>query len=121
MSRAAKEEDTWLAEALAESDRIEAAYREAARSRIYRNRWFTFFWPDHCRACGGWGTSAYSVNQSPLGSGWHWPETFVDPCPCCAEQGRCGRCGGSLLEIDEGEVPCSYCGWNFDDGLWLSD
>jgi hypothetical protein len=45
--------------ALVKSHRIEAAYRKAARSRAYRNRWFSFFWPRHCRACGGWGTSAY--------------------------------------------------------------
>jgi hypothetical protein len=107
--------------ALVKSHRIEAAYRKAARSRAYRNRWFSFFWPRHCRACGGWGTSAYSVNQSPLGSGGYWPETFEDPCPHCAEQGRCGRCGGVLPGSEEGEVPCPHCGWNFDDGLWLFD
>jgi hypothetical protein len=105
-------------EALVKSHRIEAAYREAARSRAYRNRWFSFFWPRHCLACGGWGTSAYSINQSPLGSGGYWPESFVDPCPHCAEQ---GPCGGVLPGSEEGEVPCPHCGWNFDDGLWLSD
>ena len=115
------QEDTWLAEALAESRRIEAAYSEAARSWAYRNRWFTFFWPQHCRACGGWGISAYAVNQSPLGSGWNWPEPFIDPCPHCAEQGRCGRCGRDHPEAGKGDVACPHCGWQSDDGLWLSD
>ena len=121
MSRGALEEDAWLVEALAESRRIEAAYCEAPRSRVYRNRWFMFFWPRHCRACGGWGTSSYSVNQSPLGSGGCWPEAFVDPCPHCAEQGRCGRCGGGLPDHPDGDEPCPTCGWHGDDGLWLSD
>ena len=120
MSRAIQEEDTWLAEALAESRRIEAAYRQAARARDYRNRWFTFLWPRYCHTCGGWGTSAYQVNQAPLGSGWHWPEELIDPCPDCAEQGHCGRCGGALPDIKDGEVPCPHCGWQFDDGLHLS-
>ena len=54
-------------------------------------------------------------NQSPFGSGLNWPMDGAEPCEC-VEEGICPRCGKHSLNED-GEGPCTRCGWNYDDML----
>jgi len=74
-------------------------------------------WPNHCRACGGWGLVGH-VSIDPQDPG---PE----PCEAMPED-RCHRCSGELetkrIRI-EGDFPrweqvmvCTVCHWSFDDG-----
>jgi hypothetical protein len=70
-------------------------------------------WPHHCEACGGWGQSAtYYDNHGVPGPG----EPCSDPCEAIDDLRICHRCSAPGLSED-GEGPCSECGWNFDDGV----
>lgn len=69
-------------------------------------------WPNHCAACGGWGGSSYQ-QAHPYGSGVAH-ETLYDICEAI-DYDVCHRCGQVGLSED-GEGPCSNCGWNYDDG-----
>lgn len=70
-------------------------------------------WPNHCKACGGWGqSSVYWDNHGVPGSG----EPCCDTCEAIEDYTICHRCGEHGLSED-GEGPCSKCGWNYDDGL----
>lgn len=69
-------------------------------------------WPAHCKACGGWGGTAYTeMHGFKGGSG----ETIADPCDALPET-TCHRCGAADGLTAEGEGPCRHCGWNYDDG-----
>lgn len=50
-----------------------------------------------------------------------------EPCDNCAAIGKCGRCGLAGLTSEErgddttGDGPCTFCGWNYDDGTAEND
>lgn len=72
-------------------------------------------WPNHCSECRGWGGFFSTYDPSPagvsLGSGFY--EDF-DPCVMCVEDGTCPRCAGILEDIENFELPCPHCGFEFD-------
>jgi hypothetical protein len=63
-------------------------------------------WPNHCKKCHGWGGKMWPATR-------HEPEDF-DFCGAHLPD-ICHRCLHSGL-TEDGEGPCSNCGWNFDDG-----
>ncbi len=98
---------------LEEQERIDRAYQIISDGDDAHNAEFSKLWPDHCKKCGGWGLHSYTeMHGFNHGSG----EDFADPCEC-VESGKCARCGKPGLVEDDGEGPCSFCGWNYDDGL----
>ncbi len=70
-------------------------------------------WPQHCKACHGWGGSSYTQSH-PYGMG-SAHETLFDPCEATERPETCHRCGVDGLDGD-GNGPCKHCGWNYDDG-----
>lgn len=73
---------------------------------------YAITWPEHCPKCEGWGMTGYSEDPSPAGvSLGPGKIDYVDPCPECAEKGRCPRCG-SVAMSKEGDE-CFRCGWTF--------
>lgn len=70
-------------------------------------------WPNHCRACRGWG-GATSYQSQPYGMG-SVQESFFDPCGAIDNPLTCHRCGAPGLSEDS-DGPCGACGWNYDDG-----
>lgn len=60
-------------------------------------------WPNHCRACHGWGATGGGTDPD---SGY----ADSDPCERCTEQGICPRCGAKAL--DEEGVTCGACWFN---------
>lgn len=77
-------------------------------------------WPNHCRACNGWGGAASYYDPSPagvsLGAGMleDW-----DSCSTCLDNNLCPRCKAPILEADDddnGAQGCLNCGWTTDDG-----
>jgi hypothetical protein len=70
-------------------------------------------WPQHCKACHGWGGSSYTQSH-PYGMG-SAHETLFDPCEATERPETCHRCGLDGLDAD-GNGPCKHCGWNYDDG-----
>lgn len=90
-----------------EHDMAEAAAHVAELAKAWRERW-----PGHCKACSGWGGSTYTeMHGFNHGNG----EQMMDPCDALPDVHTCHRCGASGLN-DEGEGPCTACGWNYDDG-----
>ena len=75
-------------------------------------------WPDYCKKCDGDGFQRWTENQSPIGSGYYWPEPFSEPC-ACLEQDQCPRCQRAMdIEEDwewDNEVTCPHCGWRSGD------
>ena len=85
-------------------------------------------WPNYCKKCHGTGEVSWQENQSPLGSGCYWPETFTDFCEDCIGKGICPRCGKKSLELvvifdlddlwkDDSwrdTVKCPNCNWAFN-------
>lgn len=71
-------------------------------------------WPNHCKACGGWGVFHYATADT----GETTP-TLCDALPA----GTCHRCGDpqGLDPDDEVRAPCRSCGWNHDDGVPPAD
>lgn len=69
-------------------------------------------WPNHCKACRGWGGSSYEESHGFKGGG---TETIMDPCGAHEDLTICHRCGANGLN-EHGEGPCTACGWNCDDG-----
>ena len=63
-------------------------------------------WPNACARCHGHGGTYDPGNY------WNPPE--FDPCGALADT-ACHRCGAAGL-TEDGEGPCSACGWNYDDG-----
>jgi hypothetical protein len=88
--------------------REQAKEEERCRAVEARNAQWTETWPNHCRQCGGWGATG-------TGSTWADPGDSSDPCDALPET-TCHRCGEDGLDED-GNGPCTRCGWNFDDGL----
>lgn len=87
--------------------KAELERREALREA------YAIAWPDHCEHCEGWGQFCYSYDPSPAGVSLAPGKlTDCDPCPECAEKGRCPRCG-SVAVSPEGDE-CFRCGWNLD-------
>ena len=91
----------------------EETYQQCAERIAKESAAWQQAWPNHCKACGGWGGA--NINQShPYGSGTA-TETLFDPCGAIENPATCHRCGQDGLSED-GEGPCKYCGWNYDDG-----
>jgi len=86
-----------------EQERIEReAYEEVEKLvKEWRAKW-----PNACDECGGW-------------VGFHTRGTYDSPPdfdPCEREPAEeCHRCGEIGLDED-GNGPCSKCGWNYNDG-----
>lgn len=88
----------------------------SCRLDVLRCRWRRFlFWirfPNYCRSCDAEGGSG-----SP--GGYMCPPEF-DVCEGDArfagdeDCSRCHRCGDRGL-TEDGDGPCSKCGWNYDD------
>lgn len=78
--------------------------------RLWRNRW-----PLHCRACDGWGGRTFLQSHGPGPS-----EQLFDICGATEDIAMCHRCGVTGLDED-GNGPCTACGWNYDDGVWASE
>lgn len=70
-------------------------------------------WPDHCKACQGWG-GAVSFQTHPYGA-TSAAEPLFDLCEAHERIETCHRCGQDGL-AESGEGPCLHCGWNYDDG-----
>lgn len=79
---------------------------KTAQREAVRRAWHVA-WPDACGYCCGRGGTYHHGS-------FFEPPSF-DPCPGCTEDGNCARCGGLLTNPDEGEGPCTVCGWNYDD------
>lgn len=93
-------EEPWEA---AERDHAERIEREAA---AWRARW-----PNHCKHCGGWGGFAYVQSHGP-----GLREPMVDLCDDPEDLRTCHRCG-ELGCDEDGNGPCTACGWDNDDGV----
>lgn len=106
-----REYEDWLARMDAEQD----TYDDIAKQVATQNAEYEKQWPNHCKACGGWGITTWTENASPLGSGEYWPMDMSDPCEKCYGAGKCGRCGAELPvtpdEFEEPLTPCNACGW----------
>ncbi len=89
---------------------------------------YTKLWPNHCKACNGWGGFTEQYDPSPpgisLSPGYM---TEFTPCQECYEIGKCSRCGKNMLEhpgvalalaigYDELEN-CPLCGFSFTGGV----
>lgn len=65
-------------------------------------------WPKYCGDCGG------------AGRFHDWGDMYTppsdEPCDMCTCIGVCARCGERGL-TEDGEGPCSRCGWNYDDAI----
>lgn len=70
-------------------------------------------WPKVCRACDGWGGQSY-------GGGYDYPPEF-DVCEVLDPETLCHRCGEPGLSEEDSEGPCTFCGWNYDDGVPVFD
>lgn len=90
-----------------------AQERQWAAERSAVNSKWKAKWPNHCSACGGWG-GATSHQSVPYGATTAAMPIF-DICDALPET-QCHRCGQHGL-TQESDGPCSFCGWNFDDGL----
>jgi hypothetical protein len=71
-------------------------------------------WPNHCRACGGWGGHNYPATGPSYSCGGE-PEGF-DLCEELNDY-QCHRCGAFGALDDDRNGPCNKCGWNYDDGV----
>ena len=97
----------------AEEDFAHTEEEALTRQREANAAWLAA-WPNHCRHCAGWGHRAASQNHvygSTMAT-----ETFTDPCQAIEDARTCHRCGEPGLD-ENGEGPCTGCGWNYDDGL----
>lgn len=82
----------------------------------YRRDLYLKCWSHVCLTCEGTGIVGWSENQSPLGSGRVWLESFQDLCSHCLGAGHCPRCGKDLpLDPDDEaaveRAQCAHCGW----------
>ena len=73
-------------------------------------------YPYYCKPCFGLGQVI--EHNYPFEPDW------AEPCSACTEKGLCPRCGQAGLTsdpedlgIEVGVGPCTYCGWDYDDGL----
>jgi hypothetical protein len=101
------------------ADKLDEAFNEAEAEQLERiGREFTEYaatanaawrqrWPNHCQACGGWGSIPFAQHEA---------EILSVPCEAL-EPGACHRCGQDGLDPESGGGPCRACGWNFDDGV----
>lgn len=105
------------------SEACQVATAERERERAA----FLSRWPNACRTCGGWGVITHTENQSPIGSGYYWPETLADPCDDCTGKGKCPRCGKIIFPDDDRNAtkfnawfesydPAPCCGWSWGKG-----
>lgn len=85
---------------------------ETEKNRRRSEEWRSL-WPHHCKTCHGWG-GAISYQSQPYGAG-PAQESIFDPCDAPPRIETCHRCGQDGLSSD-GDGPCSFCGWNYDDG-----
>jgi DnaJ-class molecular chaperone len=70
-------------------------------------------WPNHCKACHGWGGKIFTQSHSyGMGSA---SEQIFEPCDATEKLETCHRCGELGLS-EEAEGPCKFCEWNYNDG-----
>ena len=96
-----------------EDDREDQVYYQAYVDNL--NVWLAK-WPNFCRSCGGWGVHHYTMyHDGPRYPGEH----MMDPCDCTQSRPegpqKCPRCA-ELGLWNDCTGPCSFCGWNYDDG-----
>lgn len=68
---------------------------------------WTAKWPDFCTSCEGAGAFHFNGNRDEPPS--------TEPCDECTWKGICPRCGEPGLTSEEGDGPCTFCAWNYDD------
>jgi hypothetical protein len=75
-------------------------------------------WPNHCKACGGWGVFRRS-GQDPCEIAEHESGEITLRLCDALPPGSCHRCGApdGIDVADELSRGCRYCGWDYDDGV----
>jgi hypothetical protein len=75
-------------------------------------------WPNHCKACGGWGVFRRVSHKPGEIAGHESGEITLRLCDALPS-GTCHRCGASdgINVADELSRGCRYCGWDYDDGV----
>jgi hypothetical protein len=71
---------------------------------------FEASYPNYCHHCGGSGYLTTPGCSVPYGMGSVNLPNDADPCPKCAEEGKCPICGTVALNDDGSE--CAECGWD---------
>jgi hypothetical protein len=107
MSETDAEYAAFYKDAEADMENEQKAYAEIAK---LASAWAAK-WPNHCKACGGWGGSSYPATGPSYSCGGE-PGGF-DLCEALPD-GACHRCGAITSDLDGA---CRACGWNFDDGV----
>lgn len=82
--------------------------------QLQQNQEWLDKWPNHCPKCKGWGGKTF-YEAHPYGSTTA-DEPMFDVCEELDDIHTCHRCGKDGLDED-GNGPCNFCGWDFDDGL----
>ena len=97
-------------------DHTEACFKSMVK---HHHEWVVFYqrYPDFCQYCWGTGVREYpATRMAPPDS---------DDCGHCAAHLRCPICGHESLkggkenpvedDMEQGNGPCSICGWNYAD------
>jgi hypothetical protein len=92
----------------AEADRLEREQHEITEYTRQANQAWRDRWPNHCKSCGGWGGEL----SDPL----HPAESVWMPCEALPPE-VCHRCGFAGLNLESGDGPRRFCGWDQDNGL----
>jgi hypothetical protein len=83
-------------------------------------------WPNHCKACHGWGGGYTTYDPSPSGvTLGHGVMHDFDTCAACVDKGLCPRCGEELssgwsdlaLRTEPPTTHCPACRWRDDETL----
>lgn len=69
-------------------------------------------YPNYCRPCGGWGGFTYWDNHGIPGPA----EQCTEPCEAL-DFTTCHRCGEEYAMDEDGDRPCTFCKWYFNDGI----
>lgn len=100
------------------------AHSQACLTRQANYHLYKKTWPKYCKSCAGHGTVSWSENQSPVGSGYYWAESFTEICADCIGHHRCPKCwhrhskSWNNFENREDQTTldhCVKCGWSQED------
>jgi len=105
--------DIDLDEAAAQVERENTLDREIFEKTKQAAAEWVLKWPNHCKACGGWGGSTF-LQSHPYGMG-SASESLFEQCSAIEKYETCHRCGQDGL-TEDGNGPCRFCGWDYDDG-----
>lgn len=100
----------WLAEVEKEMAEEQARANEWAAKMVPLQAAYVAKYPNYCKTCGGFGVHCWEERHDAGYPG----EPMSEPCDACTGQGICARCGEKGLDED-GNGPCTHCGWNYDD------